>query len=272
MPELPEVETVLVGIKPYLLNQKISRIDIHFPKLRWPIPTIIKKILVNQTIKNLSRRGKYLLLDFDKGTLIIHLGMSGRLYILNKIIPPLKHDHVDIFFNKGKCLRFTDPRRFGAILWTESNSEEHVLLSHLGPEPLSAEFDTDYLYNISRHKKVATKTLIMNSKILVGVGNIYATESLFDAKVHPLTPAGKLTKGQCAHLVVSIKKVLKKAIKAGGTTLKDFVNGEGNPGYFSIELNVYGRAGEPCTRCHSTLKSLRIGQRSTVFCPKCQQK
>lgn len=270
MPELPEVETILNGIKPHLVQQKIKQIKIYHPRLRWDIPQEIVTLLKNKKLETLTRRGKYLLLNFSNGTLIIHLGMSGRLAILENPPTAKKHEHVDFYFSNEICLRYTDPRRFGAILWAGKTPENHPLLKIIGPEPLDADFDAKYLFERSRKKSVGIKIFIMNSKIVSGVGNIYAAESLFAAKIHPLKAAGKLTPEESKDLVVAIKKVLKHAIKQGGTTLKDYKRSDGTPGYFRIELKVYGRAGEPCLRCGTTLKSLRIAGRSTVFCPKCQ--
>lgn len=271
MPELPEVQTILNGIEPHIVQQKIKQIKIYQPRLRWDIPKEIVSLLKNKKLLSLTRRGKYLLLNFSNGTLLIHLGMSGRLTILEN--PPIakKHEHVDFYFANGVCLRYTDPRRFGAILWAGNKPQSHPLLQIIGPEPLDKEFDATYLFERSRKKTVGTKIFIMNSKIVSGVGNIYAAESLFAAKIHPLKTAGKLTEEECKNLVKAIKKVLQHAIKQGGTTLKDYKRSDGSPGYFRIELKVYGRAGEPCVRCGAVLKSLRIAGRSTVFCPNCQK-
>jgi formamidopyrimidine-DNA glycosylase len=270
MPELPEVETTLRGIKSSVLNQTITHVIVRHRGLRWPIPTGLEKTLQNQTVRQLSRRGKYLLLTFDHGTLILHLGMSGRLRILSDAIPPQKHDHVDIHFSNKKYLRYTDPRRFGAILWTDEPINNHPLLVKLGPEPLLNAFDADYLFKKSRHKKVSIKSFIMTNEIVVGVGNIYATESLFQARIHPNKPAGEVALADYKKLVTAIKKILRQAIEKGGTTLKDFTQSDGKPGYFSIQLKVYGNAGKPCPRCKTTLSTCRIGQRASVYCEKCQ--
>lgn len=272
MPELPEVETTLRGIKPHIIQQKVTDVIVRFPRLRWAIPPDLSQTLHGQTLKNLTRRGKYLLMTFANGTLILHLGMSGRLQILTNYIPAQKHDHVDIYFNNKKYLRFTDPRRFGALLFTSLDPNLHPLLAHMGPEPLSSEFNGDYLWKIAHGRKVPIKSFIMDSKIVAGVGNIYAIEALFKAQLHPQKPAGKISLDQFKLLADAIKAVLKNAIKKGGTTLKDFVKPSGSPGYFQIELHVYGREGKPCPRCSTTLKSAKIGQRSSVFCPKCQKK
>ncbi len=271
MPELPEVETALRGIKPYILNQKITYVIVRRPNLRWPIPANLAQLLTGQTVKQLKRRGKYLLLGFDHGTLILHLGMSGSLSVLPEATPHKKHDHVELHFANHKYLRFTDPRRFGAILWTDEKAANHPLISSIGPEPLTNKFDGDYLYSISRNKKAAIKSFIMDGKIVAGVGNIYATEALFLAGIHPNKSAGDVTLNSYRKLVDAIKSILKQAIKQGGTTLKDFVNPSGSPGYFSIQLHVYGRAGKSCPRCKNKLKSIRLLQRSTVYCPYCQK-
>ncbi len=269
MPELPEVETTLRGIEPHLLKQTISKVIIRHYGLRWPIARDIETNLRGQQVVDLTRRGKYLLLHLSKGTLLIHLGMSGRLQILNADTPSQKHDHVDVVFGK-MALRFTDPRRFGAFIWTE-NADQHMLLKHLGVEPLTPEFSGKYLYQRAQSKTLAVKNFIMDQKIVVGVGNIYANEALFIAKIHPQTPAKGVSLSSYEALVKAIKDILRKAIKQGGTTLKDFLNSEGKPGYFSQHLYVYGRAGEPCMHCQTPLVGMMLGQRSTVFCERCQR-
>lgn len=271
MPELPEVETTLRGIKPHILGKKVENIVIRHESLRWPIPKHLNQLLKNKNLKSLRRRSKYILFEFANGTLILHLGMSGRLCVLSEPVQPKKHDHVDIYFNNKKYLRFTDPRRFGAILWTTDDPEQHALLKNIGPEPLSSAFTGKYLFEQSRKRKVSVKAFIMNSAIVAGVGNIYATESLFAAKIHPEKAAGKLSLDECDLLVNHIKRILKLAIKKGGTTLKDFLKSDGSPGYFSIQLKVYGKDGKPCPNCKTVLKLARIGQRSTVYCAKCQR-
>lgn len=271
MPELPEVETTLRGIKPHVAGQSIKEIIVRFPTLRWPIPKQLNKLLKNQPLLNLRRRGKYLLFEFTPGTLILHLGMSGRLRVLTEALPPKKHDHVDIVFTNGTYLRFTDPRRFGALLFTKDDPNDHPLLKHLGPEPLTAKFTGNYLYTKAEGRKIPLKSFIMDSKIVTGVGNIYATEALFAAKIKPHKPAGKVSLEQYQALAASIKMILKQAITKGGTTLKDFMKSDGSPGYFSIELQVYGKSGKPCPRCSTTLTASRLGQRSTVYCSACQK-
>lgn len=270
MPELPEVETTLRGIKPHVFRQIITRVIVRDSRLRWPIPSSLKTQLLGQQVQQIKRRGKYLLLQLDKGTCLIHLGMSGRLAVLSKPSPPQKHDHVDIYFDNHMCLRLTDPRRFGALLYTEQAVQQHPLLAHLGVEPLSVAFNGQYLWQRARNKKVSIKTFIMDSKIVVGIGNIYAAEALFLARILPQTLAGHLTLERYEKLVAAIKKILKKAIAKGGTTLKDFMRSDGTPGYFRVALQVYGRAGKPCLHCHTPLKSLRSNQRATVYCDRCQ--
>lgn len=270
MPELPEVETTLRGIKPHIIKQQIVRVIIRHPRLRWPIPHQIKTQLPGQYVRNIKRRGKYLLLILDNGTCLLHLGMSGRLAILDDNLPAQKHDHVDFYFSNHKCLRFTDPRRFGAVLFTEEAVNQHPLLVQMGPEPLSKAFTGDYLWRRSRGKKVAIKTFLMDSKIVAGIGNIYATEALFAARILPQTSVDDISKTRFEKLAAAIKNILQHAIAKGGTTLKDFLKSDGSPGYFSIALQAYGHAGEACPRCRATLQLTRIGQRSTVFCAQCQ--
>lgn len=269
MPELPEVETTCRGISPHLLNRKITDVIIRQHKLRWPVPKSLPAKLNGHVIKTIQRRAKYLLLETDTGTLILHLGMSGSLRVIDASIPAGAHDHVDLVFGT-KCLRFRDPRRFGTLLWTERNSHQHKLLKHLGPEPLGDEFNTDYLYQASRNRKVAVKNFIMNSHIVVGVGNIYASESLFMAGIHPRRKAGNISRNRYDKLVKSIKTVLEQAIAKGGTTLKDFSDEQGKPGYFAQQLQVYNRKGEACYRCDAPIQQITIGQRSTYYCPHCQ--
>ncbi len=271
MPELPEVETTRIGITPYILDETVKTVSIRNRKLRWPISRRIDKELPGQKIKQVSRRGKYILFHTETACLILHLGMSGSLRVLLKKGQPQKHDHVDIEFKSGVLLRFTDPRRFGSIHWTKKDPLKHKLLKNLGPEPLSDDFNADYLFEKANRKTQTVKTFIMDSKIVVGVGNIYASESLFRAGIHPKQSTGKISKARYEKLVTAIKNALKEAIKKGGTTLRDFVNGEGKPGYFGQELNVYNREGQSCTKCKTLIKQTRIGQRSTFYCPECQR-
>lgn len=271
MPELPEVETTLRGISPHIKQQTITNVIVRQYQLRWRIPSDIQQILTDETIIHVERRGKYLLLKTSNGTIIIHLGMSGNLRVLTKALPPNKHDHVDIIFHNKKILRFADPRRFGAFLWVEGgNPQSHSLLKNLGVEPLTNSFSGNYLWSQVQGKVIPIKSFIMDSKIVTGIGNIYAAEALFEAGIYPETPAKSLTIERLDTLAKTSKKILRHAIKRGGTTLKDFINSDGKPGYFASQLKVYGRAGLPCVICHTLLQSIRIGQRSTVYCKHCQ--
>jgi len=271
MPELPEVETSRRGIAPYILQQTVSEVIIRQKKLRWPIPASLKTQLVKQTIQQVERRAKYILLRTDAGTVILHLGMSGSLRITDKNTPAEKHDHLDICFSNKKILRLRDPRRFGAVLWTKADPLQHKLLIKLGPEPLSADFSAEYLYQASRKRRVAIKTLIMNSHIVVGVGNIYASESLFQAGINPKSSAHRISLARYQKLVTGIKKILQLAIKQGGTTLRDFTQQDGKPGYFQQALAVYARSGEPCIQCAQPIKQITQAQRSTFYCSQCQR-
>ena len=270
MPELPEVETTLRGIEPHLLNQRIARVVVRDPRLRWPVPDEVTRA-EGQRFVSLQRRGKYLLLKLQQGGLIIHLGMSGSLRILKHPLTPQKHDHIDVELENGTCMRFNDPRRFGAFLWVDGNMASHELLRSLGPEPLSAEFTADYLYKQSRDRRVAIKNFIMNGHVVVGVGNIYASESLFMAGIHPQRAAGRVSRQRYGGLVAAIRDVLDRAIRQGGTTLRDFVNSAGAPGYFAQELLVYDRAGSDCFQCGAPIRQKVIGQRSSYYCPACQR-
>ncbi|MDG6773902.1 bifunctional DNA-formamidopyrimidine glycosylase/DNA-(apurinic or apyrimidinic site) lyase [Thiomicrorhabdus sp. ZW0627] len=273
MPELPEVETTRRGIEPKIDRQTITKVVIRNPNLRWPIDSDLPEKLTGLSIQEVARRGKYLLLKTAKGTLLVHLGMSGNLRVLPVGTPAQKHDHVDIEFDNGYLLRLNDPRRFGAVLWHDASKgdlESHERLADLGPEPLSDDFNGAYLYKLSRNRKVAVKSFIMNSHVVVGAGNIYANEALFLSKIHPLTPAQQLTKTQCETLANNIKKVLAAAIEQGGTTLKDFLNADGKPGYFVQKLNVYGRDKQACPVCGTPIERLVLNQRASYVCPKCQ--
>ncbi|MCX4188762.1 bifunctional DNA-formamidopyrimidine glycosylase/DNA-(apurinic or apyrimidinic site) lyase [Methylophaga sp. OBS3] len=272
MPELPEVETTRKGIAPYVEGQTVSQVIVRDSRLRWPVTDDLNNILVGQTVTAVKRRAKYLLLETDQGNLLMHLGMSGRLRVLSEATPAEKHDHVDLQFANGMTVRLTDPRRFGAVLWTELKPTEHPLIKHLGPEPLSEEFDGKYLFDRSRKRQVSIKTFIMNAEVVVGVGNIYASESCFLAGVHPQLTAGRLTRKQADHLADSIKTVLAKAIAAGGTTLRDFRDSEGKPGYFAQELFVYARQNIDCRQCGHPIEMIRQANRATYFCPICQKR
>jgi formamidopyrimidine-DNA glycosylase len=270
MPELPEVETTLRGITPHLVNQRVAGVTVRHPLLRWPVPRNLPRLLRGQTIRALRRRAKYLLLEFDHGTLILHLGMSGSLRILPTRTAEAKHDHFDLVLDNGKLLRLRDPRRFGAVLWHEGDINEHPLLKQLGPEPLEKDFDSYHLYRAIRKRSAAIKLVIMDNHVVVGVGNIYANEALFHAGIRPQLAANKLSKPRCAKLVETIRQTLREAIRRGGSTLRDFVNSDGEPGYFQQHYWVYGRAGEPCRRCGTPIRQIKQGQRSSFYCPACQ--
>lgn len=270
MPELPEVETTRRGISPHVKGKQVSSVTVRQSSLRWPIPQTLEQILLHHQLIDVHRRGKYLLFEFTHGHLLIHLGMSGSLRVVNDNELPQKHDHVDIGFS-GTYLRYHDPRRFGAILWAEGDIESHRLLAHLGPEPLTDGFSGEYLFTQSRKRTKDIKSFIMDSHIVVGVGNIYANEALFSSKIRPTKAAGKVTARQYLLLAEEIKAVLQRAITQGGTTLKDFVGGDGKPGYFVQQLNVYGRKGKPCVVCAKPLKEIRQSQRSSVYCTQCQK-
>ncbi len=268
MPELPEVEVSRMGITPHMLGQTIVRFIFRTPKLRWAIPAELYS-LQGCLIERITRRGKYLQIETQHATAVVHLGMSGSLRVLETDIPPGKHDHVDLVLSNGKILRYNDPRRFGAWLWCPAH-QVHPLLRELGPEPLSDEFNAAYMAEKAQHKKVVVKTFIMNSHIVVGVGNIYANESLFAARIHPERAAGSLSGSEWQRLVIHIKETLRFSIQQGGTTLKDFSQVDGKPGYFAQKLQVYGKGGEPCPVCGTLLTEKKIGQRNTVFCSQCQ--
>ncbi len=270
MPELPEVETTRRGIEPHIDGRIITALTVRQPKLRWPIPDQLSQWIEGARILSVTRRGKYLLINLSEGSVMIHLGMSGSLYMVSADQPAAYHDHVDMVLDNGMALRLTDPRRFGSVLWQPAG-ESHTLLESLGPEPLSSDFNAAYLQQCCAGRKQAIKQLIMNSHIVVGVGNIYANEALFSAGIHPKRAAGNISAARLERLVDEIKVILARAIAQGGTTLKDFVGGDGKPGYFKQQLNVYGRGGEPCHHCKTTLKEIRLGQRSTVYCPECQR-
>lgn len=270
MPELPEVETTLRGIAPHILGRKITAVDVRQPKLRWPVSPELAEGIGGQKLLGATRRGKYLLLQFHPGCVLIHLGMSGSLRIANPAEPPGFHDHFDLVFG-SHLLRYRDPRRFGCMLWLEGEPGSHPLLNHLGPEPLSSEFVADYLFARSRKRRQPVKQFLMDSRTVVGVGNIYANEALFMAGIKPIRKVGALTRKECNELVEQIKFVLQRSIDQGGTTLRDFVSGTGEPGYFKQQLLVYGRGGMACKRCGKLLKEVRMNNRTTVYCTSCQR-
>ncbi len=271
MPELPEVETTLRGITPFLQQQRIASVSVRNGNLRWPVPADLSETLRGHTVLRVWRRGKYLLADFSHGSLVIHLGMSGSLRVLTGPAQPGLHDHIDLVLASGHTLRYTDPRRFGCFLWCAGDPATLPQIAGMGPEPLSDDFDADYLWQRSRGRRVAVKQWLMNNATVVGVGNIYANEALFMAGIRPQRAAGRLRRVDVERLVDAVRTVLARAIEMGGTTLRDFVDSDGKPGYFRLELAAYGRGGETCLRCGDTMKEIRQGQRSTVYCPGCQR-
>ncbi|MBF0272542.1 MAG: bifunctional DNA-formamidopyrimidine glycosylase/DNA-(apurinic or apyrimidinic site) lyase [Magnetococcales bacterium] len=271
MPELPEVETIRAGLAPRLTGRVIRSLRIHTPTLRWPIPIQrLELSILGQTIRSVTRRGKYLLWACGTGHVLIHLGMSGRLFTPDPLAPRERHDHVIWTLDDGTLVCLNDPRRFGAVLWIEGDWERHPLLAGLGPEPLEGDFHADHLFDRSRNRRVALQSWLMNAHMVVGVGNIYAAESLFLAGLHPALPAGTLTRSQCAKLVEVVQRVLRAAIEQGGTTLRDYRQSDGRPGYFAVALRVYGRDGAPCPSCGTPIRRMRLGQRSAFYCPCCQ--
>ena len=270
MPELPEVEITRRGLLP-LLNETVKNVVIRNASMRWPIPAHLPKTLENQKLISLNRRAKYILANFENGTLLLHLGMSGRISLLDRNYPPEKHDHFDIEFVDKQVLRLRDPRRFGAVLWAGLEPNKHALLSVLGPEPLEDVFNGKYLHQNIRTRSTAIKTTIMDSHLVVGVGNIYASESLFRARINPQLAANKVSLAQSERLVAEIKTTLNDALNAGGSSLRDFFGTDGNPGYFQQEYFVYGRTGQPCKVCGKPIKTIRLGQRSTFYCAACQK-
>ena len=278
MPELPEVEVTRLGIAPHLQGRVISAVKVLDGRLRWPVPSALTKILPGQKVHAIERRGKYLLIELDIGHLLIHLGMTGTLRVLPSTDPLKLHDRVTVEFGK-LSLRLHDPRKFGAVLWhprTKGPIEKNVLLQKLGVEPFSTEFagelGSEILYRASRKRTVAVKQFLLAGQAVVGVGNIYCSESLFEAGIHPAKAAGKLTRPQCVRLAEAVKLILKKAIAAGGSSLKDFVNSDGDPGHFMVQTKVYDRKDEPCKVCKTPIKQIVQGQRSTYFCPTCQKR
>jgi formamidopyrimidine-DNA glycosylase len=268
MPELPEVETTLRGIEPSLRGQHINQVTVRQPSLRWPVTENLQAIVQGQQVISVFRRAKYLIVELEQGSMLIHLGMSGSLRLVALEAEWRKHDHIEMQMSNGAVLRYHDPRRFGCWLWAES---EHSQLARLGPEPLSSNFDGDRLFQLSRNRKMAVKPFIMDNNTVVGVGNIYASEALFRSGIRPDRAAHRISRQRYLVLADHIKDVLAAAIKQGGTTLRDFVNGNGEPGYFQQTLSVYGRGGQECDVCQTALKEIRLGQRSSVYCPSCQR-
>lgn len=271
MPELPEVETTRRGIAPHVTGKRISELLLHEPRLRWPVPQSVAEAVRGAHIRAVRRRAKYLLMELDQGaTLLLHLGMSGNLRVLPATTPRLKHDHFDLLLEDGQTLRFNDPRRFGSLHLVTHDPGSHFLLAKLGPEPLEDDFTSEYLWRVSRGRRVAVKPFLMNAQVVVGVGNIYASEALFRAGVRPGRQARRLTREEVDKIVEAIKTVLAMAVKVGGTTLRDYVGADGSPGYFRQKLFVYERADEPCRRCRMPIRHRVQAQRSTYWCHSCQ--
>jgi formamidopyrimidine-DNA glycosylase len=277
VPELPEVEVIRRGIAPHLEGRHIADVAIRNPNLRWPVPPDLAQTLHGLKINSVSRRAKYLLLNCGKGSVILHLGMSGSLRLLAPSVtmpapvPPQKHDHVDLVLDNGTIFRLRDPRRFGAMLWSRGDVLHHKLLAELGPEPLDSTFDGRVLYEKTRGRSAGIKQVLMNSRVVAGVGNIYASEALFHASMNPLSPADRISLSRYKKLAEAIKRTLSLAIEAGGSSLRDFVNSDGKPGYFQQQYWVYRRAGKPCRQCGSPIIQIRQGQRSSFYCPFCQK-
>jgi len=270
MPELPEVETTRRGLAALILGRRFSGAELRISSLRWPLDPMLPDIVRDQQVLAVERRAKYLLLRLERGTLLLHLGMSGSLRVLESPDPPGRHDHVDLLFATGGLLRLTDPRRFGALCWIPGEADDHPLLRRLGPEPLGQAFDAAWLLNRAQGRRVAVKPFIMDQQVVVGVGNIYASEALFRAGIRPDRAAGSIARARWEKLVTAIRQVLSEAIEAGGTTLQDFARADGRPGYFRQELQVYGRDEQPCVVCQRPIRCLRLGQRSSYFCTHCQ--
>jgi formamidopyrimidine-DNA glycosylase len=271
LPELPEVETTRRGIRGAMRGRRIASLVLREPRLRWRVDAGLSLAVAGQRVRDIRRRAKYLIIDLDAGSLIVHLGMSGSLRVLDPATPLVPHDHYDLLLDSGRCLRFNDPRRFGSLHWCAGDPATHPLLASLGPEPLTTEFNAEYLARRARGRRVAIKQLLMDQRVVVGVGNIYASEALFRAGVHPRRAAGRVGSARLAALVESVRAVLGDAIRAGGTTLRDYVGADGEPGYFRQRLYVYERTGRPCRRCRTPVRHLVQGQRSTYYCPRCQR-
>jgi len=271
MPELPEVETTRRGIEPHAVGRKIVALEVHEPRLRWRVSDDMPELVAGQRVVHAKRRAKYLLLELESGTLMLHLGMSGSLRVLPADTPRLTHDHFDLLLDSGSTLRFNDPRRFGSLHYITGDPNEHPLLADLAPEPLDPGFNAEYLWQTTRGRRVTIKQLLMNSKLVVGVGNIYASEALFRARVRPRRQARSLSRVEVTRLTQAVRTVLAMAIRVGGTTLRDYVGADGLPGYFRQKLYVYERASQPCRNCGTSLRQFTQGQRSTYYCPTCQK-
>jgi formamidopyrimidine-DNA glycosylase len=271
MPELPEVETTRRGLLPHLVGRRIRGAVVRNPNLRWPVPGDLSRRLRGEEVLGLRRRGKYLLIDVRRGHLLVHLGMSGRLTLVPDDAPPRPHDHVDVQLEGHQALRLTDPRRFGAVLWLPEPAEAHALLSGLGIEPFDPAFTGAALQGLARGRRIAIKQFLMNGRIVVGVGNIYASEALWRAKIHPLRSVARISPAAWTRLAAAVQDTLERALSAGGSTLRDFAAADGRAGRYQKRFSVYGREGKPCPRCGTRVKALRQGQRSTFYCPRCQR-
>jgi formamidopyrimidine-DNA glycosylase len=271
MPELPEVETTMRGLAPHLVGQRIRTAVVRNRQLRWPVPRMLPRLVAGRRIERLERRSKYLLVECGGAWLIFHLGMSGSLRVVRGDTPPDTHDHFDLLLESGYALRLHDPRRFGAVLWEPGEPARHKLLRALAPEPMGEVFNGQWLFERTRGRSAPIKSLLMDSRLVCGVGNIYANEALFRAGIHPARAAGRIGKARYARLVEAIRATLNAAIEAGGSSLRDFVHADGGRGWFQQQYFVYGRAGEPCRQCGSVIKTVRIGQRSAFYCPSCQR-
>jgi formamidopyrimidine-DNA glycosylase len=269
VPELPEVETTRRGIAPHVIGHRIAEVVVRTNRLRWPVPPALPRLLRGERVEAITRRAKYLLLHTEPGAVLVHLGMSGSLRVLPRDTPVRKHDHVDMVLDTGKALRFTDPRRFGCLLW-QPHGRVHTLLGELGPEPLSEDFDGDWLFKLSRKRRAPIKNFLMDQRIVVGVGNIYAAEALFRAGIDPRRAAGRVSLARYRALAEAVREILAHAIRRGGTTLRDFLSHYGVPGYFETEVMVYGREGEKCKVCGTKIRAERLGQRASCYCPTCQ--
>jgi len=271
MPELPEVETTRRGVAPHVVGRRVAGVAVYDPRLRWPVPPDLPQRLVGRTVDAVDRRSKYLLFRLASGTLLVHLGMTGSLRVFRRAPARRPHDHVDIVLDDGTVLRYNDPRRFGAMLWVAGPADEHPLLAGLGPEPFAAGFDADYLWHATRARSAAIKVALMDNGLVVGVGNIYANESLFRAGIRPALPAKRVSRARLARLVDAVRSVLTEAIAKGGSTLRDYVDASGEPGYFQLDYFVYGREGEPCRVCGAPIRMRRLGGRASFHCPRCQR-
>jgi formamidopyrimidine-DNA glycosylase len=271
VPELPEVETTRRGLLPHVVGRRIRDVVVRNRNLRWPVPRDLARRLRGEEVLGIRRRGKYLVFDCREGHLLVHLGMSGRLSLVSRDQPPRPHDHIDLQLEGPDSVRLTDPRRFGAMLWVRGPAERHALLRGLGLEPLEEGFDGAALQRLARGRRIAVKHFLMNGRLITGVGNIYASEALFRAGIHPLRSVARISRPRWDRLAMAVRETLERALEAGGTTLRDYASLEGRPGEFGTQCAVYGREGEPCVRCGTPIRALRQGQRSTFYCPGCQR-